>query len=76
MSQTKLIAGRAVAVYVDDGQGRRVIIATEDRGVLRNPVVVALTRSELRLAISALRMLEDELPVIAPIVTPPPKVPT
>lgn len=72
MSATKLRAGRAVAVYVDDGQGRRIIIATEDRGALRDPVVLATNRAELRHVISALRTLAEELPGDEPIVTPPP----
>ena len=71
MGQTKMRCGLAVAAYVDDGQGRRIVVASEDRRMLR-PVPLATTKAEARAAIAVLRQLAEELPGDDPIVTPPP----
>jgi hypothetical protein len=66
-SRTKQHAGRAVAVYIDDGQGRRLVVATahvfsDGLGALFDPVIVALTKEEAMHASAVLRQLADELP--------------
>lgn len=68
-------AGRAVLVYVDDGQGRRLVIGTMRDKAMDHPVVLATTRAEARHAISALRNLMEKLPREEPVLTPPPKDP-
>lgn len=68
-------AGRAVLVYVDDGQGRRLVIGTMRNKVMDHPVVLATTRAEARHAISALRNLMEELPREEPVLPPPPPRP-
>ncbi len=57
-------AGRAVAVYVDDGQGRRLVLADTDRHgyALEKVIVVAMHQGEARAAIAALKQLAEELP--------------
>lgn len=64
MSQTKMRAGRLVAVYVDDALGRRIVVATEGTlgFTLERTVVVATTQAEARAAIAALTQLAEELP--------------
>lgn len=54
--------GQAFAVYVEDGQGRRVVLAGRDGGALLHPVILATTRAELRRAAAVLREMADELP--------------
>ena len=64
MSATKAQAGRVVAVYVDDGQGRRLVLA--DRGkhghTLERPLVIATSQAEARAVIAAVHGLLEELP--------------
>lgn len=60
-TQTKLQAGRAVAAYVEDGQGRRLLVASPG-SFLSNPVIVAMTQKEAKEAIGALKQLMEELP--------------
>ena len=55
-------AGRAIAVYVDDALGRRVVLGREDGGTIRDVVLVASTKTEARHAAATLRALADELP--------------
>lgn len=57
-------AGRLVAAYVDDGLGRRLVLAQEhEAGIaLERTLVFALTQTEAREAIAALRQLAEELP--------------
>jgi len=71
MSQTKLKASETlVAAYVQDGQGRRVVLAQvqrrrgffEDSTDLGPPFVVGTTREEVRGVIAALAQLAEELP--------------
>jgi hypothetical protein len=64
MAKTKMQAGRVVAVYVDDGQGRRLVIANEHPSgyALDRPLVFALTQAEAKAAIAVLRQLAEELP--------------
>ena len=62
-THTKMRAGRLVAVYVDDGQGRRLVLAEERSSlVLERPLILATTQREAREAIAALRQLAEELP--------------
>lgn len=58
--------GQAVAVYIEDGLGRRVVLAGRDGGALSNPIVIATTKAELRRAAAVLREMADELPEGAP----------
>lgn len=55
-------AGQAVAVYVDDGLGRRVVVGREGGGTIRDVVLVASTKAEARHAAAVLRQMADELP--------------
>lgn len=55
-------AGRCVAFYVDDGQGRRLLVGYPQDGVVRHPVILAVTLRELMDAIATLRTLGEELP--------------
>lgn len=64
MAKTKMEAGRLVAIYVDDGQGRRLVIADKHSSgfALDRPLVFATTQTEAREAIGVLRQLAEELP--------------
>lgn len=62
MSKTVVACGRAVAIFTDDGLGRRLAVGTAIHGVVRDPVIIATTKAEAIEAISALRQLVDELP--------------
>lgn len=55
-------AGQAIAVYIEDGQGRRIVIGREERGVVRDAALVATTKAEARHAAAVLRQMADELP--------------
>jgi 3-dehydroquinate synthase class II len=60
---TKMRAGRLVAVYVDDGQGRRLVLADEGRySVAERVMVLATTQAEAKQAIAVLYQLAEELP--------------
>lgn len=68
MSRTLQACGpHAVAAYIDDGQGRRVIVGTPSRGAVEKPVLLAETREEARQVIAVLRQLAEELPGEEPI---------
>ena len=64
--RTKQRAGRAVAIYIDDGQGRRLVVAEANTDVTRpmlfDPVLIAMTQREAKDAIAVLRQLAEELP--------------
>lgn len=64
MSATKMKCGRCVAAYVQDGQGRRLVLAREHESgfLLESPLVLALTQGEARDAIRTLYNLLEELP--------------
>lgn len=63
MSQTKMHAGRLVAIYVDDGLGRRLLLASRaPTGLLERPIVAAFTRADARALIATLTQLAEELP--------------
>lgn len=58
-------AGRLIAVYVDDGQGRRLVLAEpapDGARLLERTLVAALTRTEARALIATLTQLGEELP--------------
>ncbi len=62
-----------VAIYLDDHQGRRIVIAGPEegsRGVLQVAGVLGVTRAEVRQAAAKLRELADELPWNEPIRLP------
>lgn len=63
MSKTKMQAGRLVAAYVDDGQGRRVVLADPNVGGWSRTMVVGMTQREVRATIATLHQLLEELPV-------------
>jgi hypothetical protein len=65
--KTKQRAGRAVAVYVEDALGRRLVVAAPHvyapgELFLADTVVIALTQQEAKEAIAVLRQLAEELP--------------
>lgn len=64
-SHTKMKAGLLVAVYVEDGQGRRLVLAQEHKHglVLENVLILATTQAEAKQAISVLKQLAEELPL-------------
>lgn len=64
MGKTAMSAGRVIAVYVDDGQGRRIVLGSPREGssVILDPLPVATHRGELDALVRALRELRDELP--------------
>jgi hypothetical protein len=64
MKGTRMKAGRLVAIYVDDAQGRRIVVAQpNDRGdALEGVATLATNKAEAREAITALRQLVEELP--------------
>jgi hypothetical protein len=45
---TKVRAGQLVAVYVEDGQGRRLVLARPDGELLRDPLIPHSKRGEGR----------------------------
>jgi hypothetical protein len=57
-------AGQLLAVYVDDGQGRRLVLAEpgEYTTALGKTLVLASTQAEARQAIATLHQLLEELP--------------
>ena len=61
-SHTKMKAGRLVAIYIEDGQGRRLVLAQEDGRLLRDPLILATTQTEAKDAIAVLMQLAEELP--------------
>lgn len=66
-SHTKLRAGLLVAVYIQDGQGRRLVLADESActrlsSVLERPMTIATNQREAKDAIAALHQLLEELP--------------
>lgn len=63
-SHTKMKAGRLVAVYVEDAQGRRLVLAQEGKHghTLEDTLILAHTQAEAKQAIAALRQLAEELP--------------
>lgn len=74
MSKTVQQAGRLVAAYIDNGQGRRVVLGEpEDRvggGLLGlgervegKTLVVGRTQAEVKACIATLYQLLEELPV-------------
>lgn len=71
-------AGRVTAVYVDDGQGRRLVLADEHRSglALDRTLVVATHQGEVRALIATLKQLAEELPPdpTAPAAPAPPRV--
>ena len=61
-THTKMKAGRLVAVYVEDGQGRRIVLSDErHEGCLERPLL-ATTQAEARHAVTVLKQLLEELP--------------
>ncbi len=54
--------GRALVAYVDDGLGRRLVVAREDGDGTAESIVVALDRAEARDFVAVLRGLLQELP--------------
>lgn len=64
MSRTNMRAGRLVAMYVDDGPGRRVVLGDADAGspVCYQPITLATTQREMKAAIATLHQLCEELP--------------
>jgi hypothetical protein len=54
--------GRLVAAYVDDGQGRRLVVARAEERAFNETLVLALTQEEARAAIRTLYQLLEELP--------------
>lgn len=62
MAKTKMRAGHLVAVYVEDGLGRRLVLADHDPDALSllRPLVFARTQREAKIAV--LRQLLEELP--------------
>ena len=61
MSATKQNCGpHAVALYIDNAQGRRLMIAVSSN--FATPVLIAMTQAEAREAIAVLRQLAEELP--------------
>ena len=63
MSKTIQQAGRLVAAYIADGQGRRVVLADpNDRG-WASTMVVGMTQREVKATIATLYQLLEELPV-------------
>jgi len=64
MSHTKMKAGRLLAVYVDDGQGRRLVLAEpeDDNLVASRTLVFARTQAEAFDALATIRQLVEELP--------------
>jgi hypothetical protein len=66
MATTKMRCGQGVAVYVDNAQGRRLMIGREDGGFLRDPIIIGTTKAEARAAIAVLMQLAEELPGDAP----------
>jgi type I site-specific restriction endonuclease len=63
-SHTKMMAGRLVAAYVEDGMGRRLVVAEPDEytTAFGKTLVFAHTQSEAKAAIATLRQLLEELP--------------
>lgn len=63
-THTKMPAGKLVAAYIEDGQGRRLVLAQEgSQGlVLERPLVLATTQAEAKQAIATLKQLSEELP--------------
>jgi hypothetical protein len=59
--RTNMKAGLAVATYVENGQGRRLLVSAGDHGYLQ-PVTLATNRREANDAIAALKQLSEELP--------------
>jgi len=53
--------GRLRVGYVDDGQGRRMLLGEDDRGAVR-PIVAATTREEAKALAGAILSLAEELP--------------
>lgn len=68
MSTTKVPAGRIAAAYVDDGQGRRLVLAdyTKHGFALDRPLVIATHQGEARAVIAAIHGLLEELPPAPP----------
>lgn len=62
MSQTRMQAGRAVAAYIDNGLGRRIVISRDESGCYGSTILLAMTQAEAWEAISVLRQLVKELP--------------
>lgn len=64
MSRTLMSAGRVTAAYVDDGQGRRLVLADMNRTgyALDRVLVVATHQGEVRELIATLKQLAEELP--------------
>ncbi len=63
MSRTLVQAGNLVAGYVDDGQGRRLILGDPGKhGAIQHPLVLAMTQREAFALIGVLRGLLEELP--------------
>lgn len=64
MSTTKMRAGRLVAIYIDDGQGRRLVLAQPMASgfAIDRPLVIGDTQKEVREVIATLKQLAEELP--------------
>lgn len=63
-SRTAMKAGMAVAVYTEDGQGRRLSVHTESEGFSgANTVILATTQKQAKEVIKVLYQLLEELPV-------------
>ncbi len=63
MPKTHMNAGRLVATYIDDGQGRRLVIGdAANKGYIDRPVLFAQTQREAKDAIATLIQLAEELP--------------
>lgn len=65
-------APKCAAAYIDDGQGRRLVVASPLSGndvLVERPVVIATNKSELDRTIRVLQSLRDELPDAAIEVT-------
>jgi hypothetical protein len=63
MSRVSMRAGIAIASYVDDGLGRRLLVAREGKyGAQESPVVIAMNQREAKAVISTLIQLMEELP--------------
>lgn len=60
--KTFVPAGRLVAVFIDDGQGRRVVLGEATERVIDRPLIAATHKGEVRALVNALRGLLDELP--------------
>jgi hypothetical protein len=60
MSTKQKCGSHAIAIYVDNAQGRRLLVAVADD--FAKPVLIAMTQTEAREAIAVLRQLAEELP--------------